>query len=148
MKNIKKWVALSVLLTASTAFAAEKNFVCPEPYEIQVTDFTKPNVWVAQPVAHSVPGQLGVGLGGGKPVSFIKAKEAEVNHKKGWVCVYKAENDSIHYYQTKMLQFAESNSILRKKYKARMLEEFRNAEPYLKDFSMEEPLGFVGFQSK
>lgn len=148
---IKKYtkLAMTVLIaaTVSSAYAAEKNFVCPEPFEIQSTDFTTPSIWVAPPVANSVHGQVGVGLGGGKAVKFIRAVEAEVNHKKGWVCVYDAENNSIHYYQSKITQLADSNKYLRK-YLKKVKQEFKNAEPYLKDFDQDKPLGFVGYQSK
>lgn len=144
---IKLVTLLFLAASISTAQAAvvTGNFICPEPYEVQSTDFTTPSIWVAPPVAHSAHGQVGVGLGGGKALKLIGAQEAEVKHKKGWVCVYDAETDSINFYETKIKQLADSNKYLRK-YLKKVKEEFKNAEPFLKDYPQDRPLGFIGYQ--
>lgn len=143
-------LGISVLMTAtfSTAYAVENNFHCPQPSEIQSTDFTAPSIWVAPPVHHSVPKQVGVGLGGKEVKEFIGAEAAEVNHKQGWVCVYRSSGGiSVHEYQAKIKQIAESNRFL-KKYLKDINREFENAEPYLKKYPQDAVIGFVGYQRK
>ncbi len=141
-------MGLSVLMIATTVHAAADNFNCPQPSQIQSTDFTAPSVWIAPPVAHSAPHEVGAGLGGRKVKEFIGAEAAEVNHKQGWVCVYKSEGGiSVHEYQARIRQIAESNHYLRK-YLAKVNKAFNDAEPYLKKYPQDEAIGFVGYQSR
>lgn len=150
-KNIfNRFIKLSVLMvaTGSTAFATTNanNFNCPQPAEIQSTNFTAPSIWVAPPVAHSVPGMVGVGLGGKTVKEFIGAEPAKVNNKQGWVCVYKSKGGlSPLEYQTKIRQLVESNPFLIK-YFAKVNEAFANAEPYLNKYPQNSAIGFVGYQ--
>ena len=147
---LKKLISLSILMltTLSTAYAVEGNFNCPQPAEIQSTDFTAPSIWTAPPVSHSASGVIGVGLGGKIVKEFIGSQAADVNNKKGWVCVYKTEGGlSVREYQSKILNIQANNRYLRK-YFDKMNKEFENAEPYLKKFPQDIPLGFVGYQKK
>ncbi len=58
--KLNQLIKLSVLMIAmvSTAYATADNFNCPQPNEIQSTDFTSPSIWVAPPVAHAAPGTV------------------------------------------------------------------------------------------
>jgi hypothetical protein len=146
--TLNQLIGISVLLAAmsSTAFAAATNFKCPSPAQIQSTDFTAPSIWTAPPVPHSAPDTAGVGLGGKVVKEFIGAEAAEVNHKKGWVCVYKSEGGvSVNEYESKIRQMAESNQYL-KKYLAKVNKAYEDAEPYLKNYPKDQPLGFIGYQ--
>ena len=149
LKNNKKsfMVASALLLaTGSTAYAANTNFNCPQPAQIQSTDFTAPSIWTAPPVAHSAPNTVGVGLGGKQVKEFLGAEAALVGHQKGWVCVYRSEGGvSTNEYQMKIRQIVESNPYL-KKYLGKVNKEFENAEPYLKKYPQDTALGFIGYQ--
>lgn len=85
-KNKTLKSAISLLTIAMTlvpaAHATNNNFNCPQPFEIQSTDFTAPSIWIAPPVAHSAKGEVGVGLGGKEVKEFLGAEAAMVNHKK------------------------------------------------------------------
>ncbi len=140
--------AILLIATTSVAYAAADNFNCPQPAQIQSTDFTAPSIWIAPPVAHSFPNTVGVGLGGKEVKEFIGAEAAEVNHKKGWVCVYKSQGGvSVHEYQAKIRQIASSNPYLRK-YLAKVNKAFDDAEPYLKKYPQDSAIGFIGYQSQ
>jgi hypothetical protein len=148
--TLTQLLGLSVLAIASssTAYAAATNFNCPLPAQIQPTDFTAPTVWIAPPVPHSAKDSVGVGLGGSKVKEFIGSEAAEVNHKKGWVCVYKsADGYSVNEYQSKIRQLAISNPYL-KKYLAKVDKAYEDAEPYLKNYPKDIPLGVVGYQAE
>jgi hypothetical protein len=147
-KNKLIGLSVAVIAMATTPLALASNFACPKPAEIQSTDFTAPTIWIGPPMAHSAPNAVGVGLGGKQVKEFVGAQAAQIKHKKGWVCVYKSAGGlSVHEYQAKIRHLAESNPYL-KKYLARVNEEFANAEPYLKNYPQDEPLGFVGYQIK
>ena len=144
---IKKIIKLSALMvaTVSTAYAAN-NFNCPTPAEIQSTDFTSPSIWIAPPIAHSAPAVMGVGLGGKEVKEFIGVEAAVVNHKRGWVCIYKSQGGlSVSEYQAKIRQIIESNRYLRK-YLLKTNQELMNAQPYLTKYSKDSVIGFVGYQ--
>ena len=57
-------VALLALGISSACFANAGSFTCPEPSEIQSTDFSVPSIWIAPPMPHSVKDVVGVGMGG------------------------------------------------------------------------------------
>lgn len=146
---IVKFIQLSALLVTSlsTAYAAN-NFNCPAPAEITSTDFTAPSIWVAPPVAHSVPGLVGVGLGGKEVKELIGVEVAFVNHKQGWVCVYKSQGGlSPIEYQSKIKKMMESQQLLRK-HLAGTLKEFQREEPYLSKYAQYSSIGFVGYQKR
>jgi len=149
MQKLKliKPVALTLLFTASiTAYAANNNFTCPTPAEIQSTDFTAPSIWLAPPMPHSVPGQVGVGLGGKTVKEYLGVEAATVSNKKGWVCVYKSEGgDSTRDLEAKIREIVGSNKYL-SKYLEKVNKIFEDAEPYLKRYPQDEPVGFVGYQ--
>ncbi|MHB1947168.1 MAG: hypothetical protein ACYCQI_03535 [Gammaproteobacteria bacterium] len=136
--------ALLVFSTISVSYAAEKHFNCPDPSSIQVHDFTVPAIWVAPPVPHSAPGEVGAGLGGKAVKEFVGAEAATIDHRPGWVCIYKTEGSSIREYQAKILNLAKSNKFLQK-YIDKVQEEFDRAEPYLAKYPSGSPLGFVGY---
>ncbi|GEM_PF-5772554 len=144
----KKIISLSLLALAtfSSAYAADKNFDCPQPSEIQSTDFTAPSIWTAPAVKHAAKGTVGVGLGGSKAVEFLGAEEAEVNHQKGWVCVYLSDGDkSINYFEKNIISTV-SNTPYLVRYSDHVKEELQKAEPYLKNYPHDKPLGFIGYQ--
>lgn len=146
--NLLIGISAVILATISTAYAGKNNFNCPEPSEIQSTDFTAPSIWLAPPVAHSLPGQVGAGLGGKKAKEFLGAEEAMVNHKKGWVCVYNSEGGvSVNEYQATIRRIVESNPYL-KKYLGKVNKAFDDAEPYLKNYPKDSAIGFVGYQAE
>ncbi|OAI49449.1 hypothetical protein AYO45_02475 [Gammaproteobacteria bacterium SCGC AG-212-F23] len=145
---MKKFIGLVILSTVTTAFAAGDNFPCPQPSEIQSTDFTAPSIWTAPPMAHSAPGTVGLGLGGKEVKEFLGSEAATVNHQHGWVCVYRSNGGlTVGEYESKMRQVVESTGYLRK-YLDRLNKAFENAEPYLKRFPRNIPLGFVGYQQQ
>ncbi len=145
--NKIKHILIASLIAASTAHAAKNNFNCPQPNEIQSTDFTAPSIWTAPGVPHAVEGSYGIGLGGKVVKEFLGAEEAQVNHRKGWVCVYKSEGGvSVNEYEAKIRQIVGSTSYL-KKYLAKVNNALDNAEPYLKNYPQDMPLGFVGYQA-
>ena len=150
IKNLKKQslLALVCLVTLSNIHAAAQNFTCPQPQEIQSTDFTAPSIWTAPPVAHSVDGMVGVGLGGKEVKEFLGAEAATVNHKAGWVCVYRSQGGlSVNEYESKIREIVGSNTFL-KKYLAKVNKSFEDAQPYLKNYPKETPLGFIGYQKQ
>jgi len=147
---IKKLIRLSFLMltTTTTAFAATTNFKCPQPVEIQSTDFTAPSIWTAPPVANSAPGVIGIGLGGKEVREFLGAESTTVNHRRGWVCIYQSQGGvSVHEYEAKIKQIVESNHYLRKHF-AKVSEAFDQAEPYLNKYPMDTAVGFIGYQEK
>ena len=146
--KINKLVGLVILTiaTVSTVYASATNFTCPQPSEITSTDFTAPSIWVAPPVAHSISGMVGVGLGGKEVKEFIGAQEAVVNHKQGWICIYHAKGGfSILELQAKIKQVTETNQFL-KKYSARVNQLSDKAQPFLKNYPQDTVIGFVGYQ--
>lgn len=150
-KNILiQFISLLVLMLATTSsvFAGRDDFNCPQPSEIQSTDFTAPSIWIAPPVAHSLQGEVGAGLGGKEVKEFLGSEAAEVHHRKGWVCVYRSQGGvSVHEYQSKIRQIVESNPYL-KKYLAKVNKAFDDAEPYLKKFPQDSAIGFVGYAAE
>lgn len=150
MIKINKLIGLSALMlaTISTGYASKNNYTCPQPSEIQSTDFTAPSIWLAPPVAHSLPGQVGAGLGGKKVKELLGIEEAEVHHKKGWVCVYSSEGGvSVNEYQMTIKNIVDSNPYL-KKYLDKVNKAFNDAEPYLKNYPKDSAIGFVGYQAE
>lgn len=144
----KKFIYLSLLLlaTISSAYAVDKNFDCPAPSDIQSTDFTSPSIWVAPAVHHAAKGTVGIGLGGKQVLQFLGAEAAEVNHQKGWICVYTSQGGvSVNDYEKKILDTVSDTPYLRK-YFDRVNDELQKAEPYLKNYPKDVPLGFVGYQ--
>jgi hypothetical protein len=149
MTRNKLSIGLLVLMVSSVtvAHADAKNFKCPQPSEIQSTDFTSPSIWIAPPVAHSLADTVGVGLGGKQVKEFLGAEAAEVNHKKGWVCVYRSKGgQSVHEYQAKIKEIVATNKYLRK-YLEKVNKAFADAEPYLSNYPQDEAIGFVGYQA-
>lgn len=145
---MKKVLSLALITLASTSFAAEKNFHCPQPTEIQSTHFTAPSIWVAPAMPHAAKGTVGVGLGGNEVGAFIGAESARIGNKPGWVCVYYSKGGmSVNDYQTTILKHAATIPYLRQ-YLARINQEFENAEPYLKKYPKTEPLGVIGYQAQ
>ena len=145
---LTKKMFLLIAAVASTAYAGENNFNCPQPSEIQSTNFTAPSIWVAPPVAHSVPDMVGVGLGGKTAKEFLGAEATNINNKPGWVCVYKSKGGvSVNEYQSKIKQLVESNHYLNK-YLEKVNKAFDDAEPYLKKYPQDSALGFVGYQEE
>lgn len=144
-KKISKVISLIMLLGISSAYAMN-NFTCPSPLEIQSTDFTAPSIWIAPPVAHSVPNKVGVGLGGKTAKKLLGVEKATINHKDGWVCVYQSEGGTaVNDYETKIRNIVSGNKFLIK-YLDKINKVFENAEPYLKNYPKDEPLGFIGYQ--
>jgi hypothetical protein len=138
--------SMLALIAISTAYA--ENFTCPQPSEIQSTDFTAPSIWVAPPVTHSVPNTVGVGLGGKVVKELLGIEKAEINHKPGWVCVYRSEGGiSTFEYQFKIREIVMSNRYL-KKYIKKVDKAFADAEPYLRNYPRNTPVGFVGYQKE
>ena len=145
-KNILQLAGLIALSASATAYSATTNFTCPQPSEIQSTDFTAPSIWVAPPMPHAAKGVVGVGLGGKEAKELLGIESANVNHKKGWVCVYKSRGGlAPHEYESKIRQVLESNHYL-KKYLADVNKSFDNAEPFLNNYPHDVSLGFVGYQ--
>jgi len=148
--KLAQCISFLVLIASMTSYsvAGRNDFSCPQPSEIQSTDFTAPSIWIAPPVAHSLQGEVGAGLGGKEVKEFLGSEEAEVHHKKGWVCVYRSEGGvSVHEYQSKIRQIVESNPYL-KKYLAKVNKAFDDAEPYLKKFPQDSAIGFVGYAAE
>src|SRR3990167_3480335 len=146
-KIVSEFIKLSALMVAtlSTAYATANNFNCPSSAEIQSTDFTAPSIWVAPPVAHSAPGVVGVGLGGKEAKELIGTEVAMVNHKPGWVCVYRSQGGlSVLEYQYKIKQVVESHPFLRK-YLVKTNKIVERGEPYLKKYLQHPAIGFVGY---
>jgi hypothetical protein len=145
MKKLTQLILLSIA-SLSTVHAAEDNFNCPQPSQIQSTNFTSPSIWTAPPVAHSAPGTVGVGLGGTHVKELLGAQPAKVNNRNGWVCVYKSEGGlSVNEYQAKIRKVIGTTSYLQR-YVDKMNKFFDGAEPYLKKYPKDQALGFVGYQ--
>lgn len=137
--------ALAIVLS-SAAFA--DNFVCPQPNEIQSTNFTQPSIWVAPAVAHAALGTVGVGLGGDQATALIGVEPARVSNKNGWICVYTSQGGvSVNEYESKIRNIIGTTPYL-KRYVDKMNEFFNNAEPYLKKYPKNDPIGFIGYQSE
>ncbi len=146
VNNINKVICLAMLVFGASASYANNNFTCPSPEEIQSTNFTVPSIWVAPPVAHSEPGQVGVGLGGTEVKKLLGVEKAKVNGKDGWVCVYKSKGGTaIADYQTKIRGIVAGNKFLIK-YLEKLNKAFDDAEPYLKHYPKDEPIGFIGYE--
>ena len=143
-KIIAKTIGLSMLLGITSAYA----FNCPAPKEIQSTDFTAPSIWIAPPVAGSVPEQVGVGLGGHHAVKLLGVEKAQINHHEGWICVYTSKGGTAaNDYQNKIKHIVAGNKYL-SKYLSKVDKAFEDAEPYLKNYPKDEPLGVIGYQTE
>lgn len=146
IKKITQLICVTTLLSATTLSYGMNNFTCPSPEEIQSTDFTAPSIWVAPPVAHSVPNQVGVGLGGNVAKKLLGTEKAMVNHKEGWVCVYLSEGGvTVNDYKAKIRSIVSENKFLTK-YLNKVNKAFEEAEPYLKNYPKDKPIGFIGYQ--
>ena len=146
IKNITKIACVSTLILSASASYAAGNFNCPAPEVIQSTDFTSPSIWVAPPVAHSEPGQVGVGFGGKEVKKLLGVEKTKVNGKDGWVCIYKSKGGTtVSDYENKIRQIVKGNKFL-VKYLEGVNKTFDQAEPYLVSYPKDEPIGFVGYQ--
>jgi hypothetical protein len=146
-KNNYKILGLTtLLLTTSFSFAYADNYPCPAPTEIQSTDFTAPSIWIAPPIVHSKPGQVGVGLGGKKVKRLLGVENIRISGRPGWACVYKTEGGiSVFDYETRIRGIVAGNKFLLK-YLEKVNKAFENAEPYLKNYPKDQPIGFVGYE--
>lgn len=145
IKNIAKMTCVATLILGASASYALNNFTCPASEEINSTDFTAPSIWIAPPVAHSQPGQVGVGLGGKRVGKLLGVESARVGGHDGWVCVYKSEGGTtVRTYEKKIRKLLVENKFLIK-YLETANKAFDQAEPYLKHYTQDE-LGFVGYQ--
>lgn len=147
--RLKKIIQLCLpLLLASTTFAANPNYVCPDPSKIRSTDFTAPSIWVADVMPRAKEGTIGVGLGGKRAVALLGVEEATVSHKKGWVCVYRSEGGTSVNEYARVIRHEVKNVPYLTKYADKVEEAFEKAQPYLEGYPKDEPLGFVGYQLK
>lgn len=146
-KKIISFIGIFIsIFLISPAMASCKNFNCPHPSQIESTDFTVPSIWVAPPVVHSLKDAVGIGLGGKEVKEFLGAEEAIVNHKNGWVCIYKSAGGiSVQAYRAKILSMVESNRYL-KKYQQKITRSFDEIESYLIQYPVNEEIGFIGYQ--
>lgn len=145
IKNINTIICSIIIIGASSAWATP-SYNCPTPEEIQSTDFTSPSIWLGPPVLHSMPNQVGVGLGGKAAKQFLGAQKAQVNHKPGWVCVYRSEGGTtVSDYQITIRNIVAKNKFLYK-YLAKLDKAYKEAAPYLQYYPKDEPIGFVGYQ--
>lgn len=146
----KKLLGLSLLMLASSTFAANDNFKCPHPNEINSTDFTAPSIWTAPAVAGAAPDTVGLGLGGKRVKLFLGATAARLGDKDGWVCVYSTEGGlSVNEYEARINQEVHSMKFdYLKKYSKRINEQFKKLYPFLEDYDDgKTPLGFIGYQA-
>lgn len=145
LKSLLLLTALTVCTT--TSFAENEDFTCPQPNEIQSTNFSTPSIWVGPPMPHALPEKVGVGLGGERPTKLLGVKEYDnVGGSPGWICMYSSEGGvAYNAYRSKLIDVAKSNRYL-EKYVEKITKEFENGAPYLEGYPQDQDLGFVGYQ--
>jgi hypothetical protein len=146
LKNIYKIILLATTFAAASASYAKTNLTCPDPVEIQSTDFTSPSIWIAPPVKYAVPDQNGMGLGGTTPKELVGTERIKIKGKDGWACVYRSEGGiAPHDYENKIRNIVVNNKFLLK-YLNKVNKAFDKSERFLKHYPQDMSLGFVGYQ--
>lgn len=148
--KLAKAITLSLIILGASAasIANAGNFSCPQPNEIQSTDFSVPSIWVAPAMPRSARDVLGLGLGGKEAKKLLGIEPYDINGKPGWVCIYESKGGtSFNEYRRKLTQAANSSHYL-KRYVSKVTATFDGAEPFLKNYLTDKPLGFIGYQQR